>query len=168
MAAFAILVPVWFGIQVRAACPASLVLPVRKQRLTRFDQQVEQTVQNGGEVLFISQPQLLTFKDIAMCSAGQRIRKGILIEMVMAKTNPISQNFTTTSAPSFCADSRRYAMVQIPGSRRKLGGGKQPVGEGSYRTFVVRIPADPGSRRQCLPAHAAKQPTNCPYPQLSP
>ena len=92
MVGLAILVPVWFGIQ--------SVYPVRvfsnevsDAALAQIRSAVEQTVHGGGEVLFISQRQLLTFKEISGVPLVEEYEKEFLIEMLMAHNQPYLAKF---------------------------------------------------------------------------
>ena len=92
LVALGILVAVWFAIQ--------SVQPVHTYdsaaadaALTQIRSKVEQVAQNDGEVLFISQPQLLAFKNIVEVSPIGDYEKEFLIEMVMANNKPYLTKF---------------------------------------------------------------------------
>jgi len=92
MVGLAVLVPVWFGIQ--------SVSPLRvfseadtRSALAEIRSAVEQTSGSGGQVLFISQRQLLTFKEIAGVPLVQPYEKEFLIEMLMAHNEPYLAQF---------------------------------------------------------------------------
>jgi hypothetical protein len=89
---FAILVPVWFGIQ--SVHPAPVYdSGVAQEALAQLRSSVEKTMQDGGEVLFISQPQLLAFRYIVGVPLISDYEKEFLIEMVMANNQPYLQKF---------------------------------------------------------------------------
>jgi hypothetical protein len=103
-AAFAILVPVWFGIQ--SVHPVSVFSTAGTGKaLAQIRSVVEQTAQNGGEVLFISQRQLLTFKDITAVPLVSEYEKDFLIEMVMAHNKPYLSKFYNDIR------SHRFALI---------------------------------------------------------
>lgn len=92
MAAFAILVPVWFGIQ--SVHPISIFSDdITGTALAEIRSAVEKTTLEAGEVLFISQRQLLTFQDIADVPLVSEYEKELLIEMVMAHNKPYLTKF---------------------------------------------------------------------------
>jgi len=91
-AALGILVPVWFAIQ--SVQPVHTYDPgIAEAALTQIRAKVESAVQDGGEVLFISQPQLLAFKNIAGVPLVSDYEKEFLIEMVMANNEPYLAKF---------------------------------------------------------------------------
>jgi hypothetical protein len=92
LAAVAVIVPVWFGIQ--SVQPVHTYdSSVAKTAVDRIRSQVEQTVQKSGEVLFISQRQLLSFKEIDGVPLVTGYEKEFLIEMVMANNVPYLTEF---------------------------------------------------------------------------
>lgn len=92
MVAFAILVPVWFGIQ--SIHPLSMFGYFRTDKaLAQIRSAVGQTAQEGGEVLFISQRQLLTFGEITGVPLVEEYEKDYLIEMAMAHNKPYLTKF---------------------------------------------------------------------------
>jgi hypothetical protein len=92
LAAFSILVPVWFAIQ--SVLPLHTYDPKESTAaLEQIRSRVEQTVQENGKVLFISQPQLLAFKDVTGVPLVGDYEKEFLIEMVMANNKPYLTKF---------------------------------------------------------------------------
>jgi hypothetical protein len=92
LASMGILVPAWFAIQ--SVQPVHTYDPgIAEAALTQIRAKVESAVQDGGEVLFISQPQLLAFKNIAGVPLVSDYEKEFLIEMVMANNEPYLAKF---------------------------------------------------------------------------
>jgi hypothetical protein len=90
--ALALLVPVWFGVQ--SVQPVHTYnSDVAEAALTQIRSEAERTAREGGEVLFISQPQLLTFKKIVGVPLISDYEKEFLIEMVMANNEPYLTKF---------------------------------------------------------------------------
>jgi len=84
LVALGILVPAWFSIQF--VQPVHTFNPgIAESALDQIRSRVEQVAQDDGEVLFISQPQLLVFKNIVGIPLVSDYEKEFLIEMVMAK-----------------------------------------------------------------------------------
>lgn len=168
LAAFAVLIPVWFGIQ--SVQPVHTYDPfVTKTALDQIRAQVEQTVQDGGEVLFISQPQLLAFKEIDDVPLVTEYEKEFLIEMVMANNEPyLTKFYDDLRAHRFAlivADTQWYKYQEA---------GENWGAENNLWVRVVTLPLlceyqqtrIPGVNVSLLTPRT--QPTNCPYPQLSP
>jgi len=168
LAAFAVLVPVWFGIQsVRPAHTYDSA--VAKTALDQIRSKVDQTVHEGGEVLFISQPQLLAFREIIDVPLVSEYDKEFLIEMVMANNEPyLAEFYNDIHAHRFAlivADTQWYKYQEA---------GENWGAENNLWVRAVTVPLlceyqqtrIPGVNVSLLTPRT--QPVNCPYPQLSP
>jgi hypothetical protein len=168
LAAFAVLVPFWFGIQsVQPVHTYDSV--VAKTALDRIRSQVEQTVEEGGDVLFISQPQLLTFQEIVGIPLNSEYEKEFLIEMLMANNEPYLAQFYDDLR------SHRFALIVADTQWYKFqDAGENWGAENNLWVQAVTIPLlceyqqtrIPGVNVSLLTPRA--RPTNCPYPPLLP
>jgi hypothetical protein len=168
LAAFAVLVPFWFGIQP--------VQPVHtydsagaKTALGLIRSQVEHTIQEGGEVLFISQPQLLAFKEIDGVPLVTDYEKEFLIEMVMANNEPyLTEFYNDLRAHRFAlivADTQWYKYQEA---------GENWGAENNLWVRAVTVPLLCEYRQTRVPGVNVSllaprtQPTNCPSPPFLP
>ena len=100
----AVLVPVYFSI----TAGGPLVFHdsgADQQALQTLNQLVQSAVQNGGEVLFISQRQLLTFhilQDVPLVPEDEQV---FLMEMVMSRNQPYLQAFHQD------IENHRFALI---------------------------------------------------------
>ena len=163
-----ILVPVWFAIQ--SVQPVHTYDPaVAETALAQIRAKVESTVQDGGEVLFISQPQLLAFKNIAGVPLVSDYEKEFLIEMVMANNEPYLAGFYND------LHAHRFALIVADTQWYKYQeAGENWGAENNLWVRAVTVPLlceyqqtrIPGVNVSLLTPRT--QPINCPYPQLSP
>ena len=168
LAALGILVPVWFAIQ--SVQPVHTYDPgVAKAALEQIRSKVEQTVQEDGEVLFISQPQLLTFREIGVVPLVGDYEKELLIEMMMADNEPYLSKFYNDLR------AHRFALIVADTQWYKYqDAGENWGAENNLWVRAVTLPLlceyqqtrVPGVNVSLLTPRT--QPTNCPYPQLSP
>jgi hypothetical protein len=168
LAAFAVLVPFWFGLQsVQTIHTYDPV--VSKTALDQIRSQVEQSARGGGEVLFISQPQLLAFGEIDDVPLVTDYEKEFLIEMVMANNEPyLTKFYNDLRAHRFAlivADTQWYKYQEA---------GENWGAENNLWVRAVTVPLlceyqqtrIPGVNVSLLTPRT--QPITCPYPQLSP
>ncbi len=165
MVAFAILVPVWFGMQ--SVHPISIFSnDITGTALAQIRSAVEQTAQGGGEVLFISQRQLLTFKDITDVPLAGEYEKEFLIEMAMAHNKPY--------LAKFYEDIRRHRFAMIVADTqwyKYQGAGENWGEENDLWVNAITEPLlceyvqtrIPGVNVALLTPRSA--PTNCVYPE---
>jgi hypothetical protein len=164
LAALGILVPVWFAIQ--SVQPVHIYDPVDAEAaLGQIRAKVEQTIRVNGEVLFISQPQLLAFKDVDRVPPVSDYEKDFLIEMVMANNKPyLTKFYNDLRAHRFkliVADTQWYKYQDV---------GENWGEENNLWVRAVTIPLlceyqqtrVPGVNVSLLTSRTA--PTNCVYP----
>jgi hypothetical protein len=168
LAAFAVLVPFWFGIQ--SVQPVHTNdSAVAKTALEQIRSQVEQTVHEGGEVLFISQPQLLTFKEVDDVPLVTDYEKEFLIEMVMANNEPYLTEFYND------LHARRFALIVADTQWYKYQDAGESWGaENNLWVRAVTLPLLCSYQQTRIPGVNVSlltprtQSINCPYPRLSP
>jgi hypothetical protein len=167
LAAFGILVPVWFSIQ--SVQPVRIYnATVSEAALVQIRSKVEQTVQEGGEVLFISQPQLLAFKEIVDVPLVSEYEKEFLIEMLMAENGPYLTKFYDDLR------AHRFSLIVADTQWYKYqDAGENWGAENNLWVRAVTLPLlceyqqtrIPGVNVSLLTPH--KQPVDCPYPEFS-
>jgi hypothetical protein len=168
LAAFAVLVPFWFGIQ--SVKPIGQFDPmVAEAALTQIRSIAVQTAKDGGEVLFISQRHLLTFRGFDHIPLVEEYEKDFLIEMLMANNvSYLTEFYDDLRAHRFAlivADTQWYKFQDV---------GENWGEENNLWVQAVTIPLlceyqqtrIPGVNVSLLIPRA--RPTNCPYPRLSP
>ena len=164
MVGLAIFVPVWFGIQ--------SVYPIRvineddaQAALAQIRSAVKQTAHDGGEVLFISQRQLLTFREMTDVPLVEDYEKDFLVEMVMANNKPYLQKFYNDLR------THRFALIVADTQWYKYQEAGENWGEENnlwVNTVTTPLLCDynqvmiPGVNVSLLTPRA--QPTNCVYP----
>jgi hypothetical protein len=83
-----------------------------RDAIARLQQRVEEVQQNGGQVLFIDERQLLAFGQISRVRWVEPYEKELLMEMVMAHNEPYIREFQQALR------EQRYAMIVA----RSIGG----------------------------------------------
>ena len=120
-------------------------------------------------MLFISQPQLLAFKEIVDVPLVSEYEKEFLIEMVMANNEPYLAKFYNDLR------AHRFALIVADTQWYKYqDAGENWGAENNLWVRAVTLPLlceyqqirVPGVNVSLLTPRT--QPTNCPYPQLSP
>jgi hypothetical protein len=164
LAALAVLVPVWFAIQ--SVQPVHAYDPgIAEAALAQIRAKVESAVQDGGEVLFISQPHLLAFKNIAGIPLVSEYEKEFLIEMVMANNEPYLTKFYDDLG------THRFALIIADTQWYKYQDTGENWGEENnlwVRAVTIPLLCEyqqarvPGVNVSLLTPRAA--PTNCVYP----
>ena len=168
LAAFAVLVPFWFGIQsVKPIGQFNSV--VAEAALTQIRSTAEQTARDGGEVLFISQRHLLTFGGFDHIPLVEEYEKDFLIEMLMA--NNVSY------LTEFYDDLRanRFALIVADTQWYKFQEASANWGaENNLWVRAVTIPLLCEYQQTRVPGVNVSlliprtRPIDCPFPQFSP
>jgi hypothetical protein len=103
---FAVLAVTFFSVS--QAYPALPSLDRHEDSLTRLRQLVEETVASGGQVLFVSQRQLLTFGYITDVSLVPEYDNIALMEFAMSNYRPLIDQFHADIA------AHKYALIIAP------------------------------------------------------
>lgn len=131
--ALAITVPVVFAVAQGGPFPER-DHAAAEAAIAALRQKVEQVQQQGGEVLFIDQRQLLTFGELSGVSLVEPYEKEILVEMVMAHNNAYLASFRRALG------NQRYALI-VAGAVSGYSDGDQPWAEENnvWVSSVVRL-----------------------------
>jgi len=131
LAGFALLVPLWFAVQSGE--------PVIRQDMAQ-DRQVQQqiqtrsmeVVQNGGEVLFISQRHLLAFHLVEGIPLVPDYEKDFLVEMVMSHNKPYLGRFYQDLRQG------RFGLIVVDPQTTALLGSRYRFGE-ENNAWVLKV-----------------------------
>ena len=164
LAAFAVLMPFWFGTQ--SVKPiGQFNSAVAEAALTQIRSKAEQIAWDGGKVLFISQRQLLTFGDFDHFPLVEEYEKDFLIEMVMANNRPYLGKFYDDLR------AHRFSLIVADTQWYKYQDTGENWGEENnlwVRAVTIPLLCEyqqarvPGVNVSLLTPRAA--PTNCVYP----
>jgi hypothetical protein len=131
LAGFALLVPLWFAVQSGE--------PVIRQDMARASQVLQQIqtrsmeiVQNGGEVLFISQRHLLAFHLVKGIPLVPDYEKDFLVEMVMSHNKPYLGRFYQDLRQG------RFGLIVVDPQTTALLGSRYRFGE-ENNAWVLKV-----------------------------
>jgi hypothetical protein len=138
-----VLIPVLFAIQTGGYNPQ----PTQKEKqqvLSKIKTWVETAVANGGEVLFITERQLITFGDIPEVPLVEKFEKVYLMEMAMAGNQSYLNDYLAD------IDQQRYALIITDPMRDVLKGKEFSFGEENdvWVKRVIRPTLDQYQRRE--------------------
>jgi hypothetical protein len=117
-----VFLPVLFAIQAAGYNPQPSEKDTQ-QVLARLRSMVEEAVNAGGEVLFISERQLITFGNIPGVPLVDKFEKVYLMEMAMAGNQPYLSDYYRD------IDQQRFALIITDPMKDILKGGKYSFGE---------------------------------------